>query len=143
MTLELDQTLIDRMLDEARLAAAHAYAPYSNFPVGACILTAEGDLVRGANIENASYPLSICAERVAINTAAANGVRTVVAVAVTAPRAFRASPCGGCRQVLNEFKPSAGTMTVILDGVDGPVVTTLDALLPDAFGPRDLDATAQ
>ena len=143
MTEHLDQALIDRMLDEARSAAANAYAPYSNFPVGACILTADGELIRGANIENASYPLTTCAERVAVNTAAANGVRTVVAVAVSAPRAFRASPCGACRQVLNEFKPSEGTMTVILDGVEGPMATTLDTLLPDAFGPRDLDLPVQ
>lgn len=141
MTQHIEQALIDRMLAEARAAAEHAYVPYSSFPVGACILTADGELVRGANVENASYPLTTCAERVAINTAAANGVRTVVAVAVTAPRAFRASPCGACRQVLNEFKPSEGTMTVILDGVEGAIVTTLDALLPDAFGPRDLDGT--
>jgi cytidine deaminase len=134
----LDQETITRMLEAARRASEHAYVPYSNFPVGACILTSDGDLVRGANIENASYPLTNCAERVAIQTAAANGVRTVVAVAVTAPRAFRASPCGACRQVLNEFKPAEGTLHVILDGAEGPIVTTLDALLPDAFGPRDL-----
>lgn len=142
MTQHLDKALIDRMLAEARAAAENAYAPYSNFPVGACILTADGDLVRGANIENASYPMTTCAERVAVTTAAANGVRTIVAVAVTAPRAYQASPCGACRQVLNEFKPSEGVMTVILDGQDGPVVTTLDTLLPDAFGPRDLDGTS-
>lgn len=137
---EIDQITIDRMLDEARKATEHAYVPYSGFPVGACILTADGQLVRGANIENASYPLTVCAERVAVQTAAANGVRTIVAVAVTAPRAFRASPCGACRQVLNEFKPIDDEMVVILDGVDGPTNTTLDALLPDAFGPRDLNA---
>ncbi len=142
MTQNLDADTIERMLAEARAAAENAYAPYSRFPVGACVMTSDGNLVRGANIENASYPLGTCAERVAVNTAAANGVRTIVAVAVSAPRAFRASPCGGCRQVLNEFKPSADPMTVILDGVEGPLVTTLDALLPEAFGPRDLEPSS-
>lgn len=135
----LDADLKLRMMAAARSAAGHAYVPYSGFPVGACILTGSGELVTGANIENASYPLTVCAERVAVQTATATGERTVVAVAVTAPRAERASPCGACRQVLNEFKPAEGDMIVLLDGVNGISQTTLSALLPMAFGPRDLE----
>jgi cytidine deaminase len=131
--------MIEQLLAEARAAAEFAYGPYSHFPVGACALTDTGDLVRGANIENASYGLTTCAERVAVHTAAARGFRSIVAVAVTAPRAAKASPCGACRQVLNEFKPADGELIVILDGVDGPEMTTIARLLPDAFGPRDLD----
>jgi cytidine deaminase len=139
VTFTLSPELIDRLLQEARAAAEAAYVPYSEFPVGACVLTDSGELVRGANIENASYGLTICAERVAVHTAAARGVRTVVAVAVTAPRAAKASPCGACRQVLNEFKPVDRDLVVILDGMDGPSLTTIESLLPDAFGPRDLE----
>jgi cytidine deaminase len=139
VTTNLSPELIERMLAEARAAADLAYVPYSHFPVGACVLTESGELVRGANIENASYGLTTCAERVAVHTATANGARTIMAVAVTAPRAAKASPCGACRQVLNEFKPADGDLVVILDGVDGPSLTTIDSLLPDAFGPRDLD----
>jgi cytidine deaminase len=138
MEPSLSSELIDTLLQEARAAAEFAYVPYSQFPVGACILTDTGELVRGANVENASYGLTTCAERVAVHTAAARGVRTIVAVAVTAPRAAKASPCGACRQVLNEFKPGHGELVVILDGVGGPTLTTVAALLPDAFGPRDL-----
>lgn len=139
MTSNLSSELIDRLLREARSAAEFAYVPYSRFPVGACILTDTGEFVRGANIENASYGLTTCAERVAVHTAAARGVRTVVAVAVTAPRAAKASPCGACRQVLNEFKPVNSDLVVVLDGVDGPTLTTIEELLPVAFGPRDLE----
>jgi len=139
VTSNLSSELIDRLLREARSAAEFAYVPYSRFPVGACILTDTGEFVRGANIENASYGLTTCAERVAVQTAAAQGVRTVVAVAVTAPRAAKASPCGACRQVLNEFKPVNGDLVVVLDGVDGPTLTTIEELLPVAFGPRDLE----
>jgi cytidine deaminase len=140
---KLSSELIDHLLEEARAAAEFAYVPYSQFPVGACVLTDTGDLVRGANIENASYGLTTCAERVAVHTAAARGSRSIVAIAVTAPRAAKASPCGACRQVLNEFKPVDGELVVILDGVDGPQMTTIASLLPDAFGPRDLDFPAE
>ena len=143
MTWTPTPDVIERMLEEARVAAKQAYVPYSNFPVGACLLTDTGEFVTGANVENASYGLTTCAERVAVQTAVARGVRTVVAIAVTAPRAERASPCGACRQVLNEFKPAEGDMTVILDSATGPRLTTIGDLLPEAFGPRDLDLAGE
>jgi cytidine deaminase len=126
------------LLNHARKATEHAYVPYSHFPVGAALLLADGSIITGANIENASYPLTICAERSAVATAASAGHREIRAVAVTAPRSAGTSPCGACRQVLNEFRPVDGDMVVILDDGEDGIVTSIDALLPRAFGPRNL-----
>jgi cytidine deaminase len=137
-TQELSSGTIDQLVSAARAATTHAYVPYSNFPVGAAVLTDSGEIISGVNIENASYGLTVCGERVAVQTAAALGHRSILAVAVSAPRASGTTPCGACRQVLNEFKPEDGDMLVILDGEDGPIVHPLGELLPRAFGPRNL-----
>ena len=126
------------LLDHARRATDNAYVPYSNFPVGAALLLADGSIVTGANIENASYPLTICAERSAVATAASAGHREIRAVAVSAPRSRGTSPCGACRQVLNEFRPADGDMEVILDDGEEGIMTSIEELLPRAFGPRNL-----
>ena len=94
-----------RLMAEAERARARAYAPYSKFAVGAALLTRDGRVVHGCNIENASFGLSICAERNAVWKALSEGESDFVAVAVTAGRAGGASPCGACRQVLHEFAP--------------------------------------
>lgn len=135
----LDDEAVERLLDVARDFATRAYVPYSGFPVGAAVLTADGSIVGGVNIENASYPLTVCGERTAIGTAAAMGHRDILAVAVSAPKLKGTTPCGGCRQVMNEFKPREGDLIVIVEGEDGPRQIPLRELLPDAFGPRDLD----
>jgi cytidine deaminase len=136
---------IERMLSAAREAATRAYAPYSRFPVGASLLTASGEIVAGANIENASYGLTVCGERVAVFRAAADGHREVRAVVVSAPKAPGTTPCGACRQVLNEFKGSDGDVQVILDNGTGaePTIVPLATLLPQAFGPYDLKVSGQ
>lgn len=126
------------LLGAAREAAGRAYAPYSGFPVGAAALTADGTVVTGCNVENASYGLTVCAERVAVWAAAAAGHRAVAAVAVVAPKAGGTTPCGACRQVLNEFAPGEGELIVVLEGETGPERVPLSALLPRSFGPRDL-----
>jgi cytidine deaminase len=117
----------DRELVElARAAAANAYAPYSKFHVGAAALLRDGRVITGVNVENASYPLGVCAERCALARAAAEGVRPgdVEAVGITA------SPCGGCRQWLHEFRIPAVTYR----RAGGEVVTVAPAdLLPDTF----------
>lgn len=136
---EIDRLTAEQLLVAAREAATRAYAPYSQFPVGAALLTDDGTVITGCNVENASYGLTVCAERTAVFSAAAAGHRTVRAVAVTAPRLAAVTPCGACRQVLNEFKPRDGALIVILDGVAGPEQMPLAALLPRAFGPVDLD----
>jgi cytidine deaminase len=120
----------------AREARDRAYAPYSEFRVGAALLSDDGRVFPGANVENASYGLSMCAERTAAFRAASEGVREIAAVIVTASNEEPSWPCGACRQVLNEFGPGA---LVVSEGLDGRrEERRLDQLLPDAFGPNDL-----
>lgn len=135
----LNPELAAALMARAEAAAERAYAPYSNFPVGAAILAASGAIYDGANIENASYPLTNCAERTAASAAAFAGEREFVAVAVATPRSPGSTPCGACRQFLNEFKAADGEFVVLLQGPDQPVQVPFDHLLPRAFGPRDLE----
>ena len=134
----MDSEIRRTLLDHARRAAENAYVPYSSFPVGAALLLTDGSIITGANIENASYPLTICAERSAVASAASAGHREIKAVAVSAPRSRGTSPCGACRQVLNEFRPVDGDMAIILDDGEDGIVTSIEELLPRAFGPRNL-----
>ena len=136
---DVDERQTTALLAAARAAAAHAYVPYSDFPVGAAVLTEDGTIVTGCNVENASYGLTICAERVAVASAVAAGHRVVRAVAVAAPKAPGTTPCGACRQVLNEFAPRDGDMIVVVDGPDGPSALPLSSLLPRSFGRANLD----
>ena len=126
---------IDELLAAARSAKERAYAPYSRFRVGAAVLAGDRIYV-GANIENASYPLSVCAERNAVAAAVIAGERRIDAVAVSTDEGEPTPPCGGCRQVLNEFGPA---MRVIAEGADATRADwALSELLPHAFGPEDL-----
>jgi cytidine deaminase len=134
--MDLEQAQM--LMDYARAATASAYVPYSKFPVGAAVMTESGAIFTGVNIENASYPLTCCAERTAVYAAINAGYKVITAVAVTAPKVITVTPCGGCRQVLNEFKPADQDMAVILDGLDLTIITLGD-LLPRAFGPQDLE----
>jgi cytidine deaminase len=134
----MDPKTLDSLLKTARAAARNAYAPYSNFPVGAALLTADGTVFSGSNVENASFGLTICAERSAVAAAASSGHREIVAVAVSAPNMPATSPCGACRQVLNEFRPESSDMIVLLDDGDKGEAIPLDHLFPRAFGPRNL-----
>ena len=129
------------LIAAARDAAKQSYSPYSVFPVGAALRFADGTVVTGTNIENASYGLALCAETVAVAKAMDAGVRGgLEAVAVTGPGAEPIRPCGRCRQVLNELAALGGTDPEILCvGPDDVRRTTLSALLPDAFGPASLD----
>jgi len=127
----LDPEAARALLDRAREARRHAYAPYSDFAVGAALLAADGRIFTGVNVENASYPLGMCAERVAVGAAVAQGAREFVAVAVVGPEDDVAcSPCGGCRQVLYEFGPDA--LVVMPDG-EGVRLSAVRDLLPGAF----------
>ena len=136
---DIAENIIVALVAAARDAATRAYVPYSHFPVGAAVLTGDGSIVTGVNIENASYGLTVCGERVALFTAAAQGHRTIRAVAVSASRRPGTTPCGACRQVLNEFKPASVDMLVILDSGTENIHLQLADLLPNAFGPRDLE----
>jgi cytidine deaminase len=127
------------LLAAAETARGRAYAPYSRFLVGAALLDAEGAIHPGCNVENASYPAGLCAERVALGGAVARGARRFLAIAVAGPEGVAITPCGICRQVLSEFSPG-GALRVIARGADGaPRGTTIAALLPGAFGPAQLD----
>jgi len=119
----------------AKAAAANAYAPYSRFRVGAAIWTDKG-LFTGANVENASYGLTNCAERTAIFAAAAAGARKLECVVVYTPTPGATAPCGACRQVIFEFGPDARVISCC-DGKE-LVDVTIQTLLPGAFGPADL-----
>ena len=127
----------ETLIAAAREAAGQAYAPYSKFPVGAALAFADGSVVTGANVENASYGLSLCAETIAAAKALSAGVRGgLVAVAVVGPGAAL-TPCGRCRQVLSELAQLGGTDPVVWCGGDGPELR-LSELLPHAFGPGSL-----
>ena len=122
-------------MNAAREARAKAYAPYSKFEVGAAVDVGDGVLFAAANIENASLGLSICAERNAICAAVNAGYTAIVAIAIAGPHGIDTAPCGACRQFINEFGPN---IPVTFTGVEGPQTVTLDALLPHAFGPKNL-----
>ena len=127
----------------ARAARERAYAPYSGFRVGAALRTDQGEVVAGANVENASYGLAICAERAAVAAAIALGHRRFEAIAVAGPGPDPVTPCGACRQVLREF-PRGVDLEVLCAGEAGErlLATTLGALLPDSFGPDRLGPPA-
>ena len=133
-------TARDDLIAAARSAAGHAYAPYSNFHVGAALRFADGTIVTGTNIENASYGLALCAETVAVAKAMGEGRRGgLIAVAVTGPGPAPVTPCGRCRQVLNELADLGGTDPLILCCGDNEVIEyRLSELLPAAFGPGSL-----
>ena len=124
------------MEQEARRASKNAYVRYSHFPVGAAVLTGEGRIFAGCNVENASYGLTICAERSAVFQAIAQGASTIRAVLVYTPTAQPTAPCGACRQVINEFGPNAEVICAC-DGKNR-IRRKLSELLVEPFGPHNL-----
>lgn len=145
--MSLDETQEQALIAAAFAAAGNAYAPYSDYPVGAALLFDDGAVITGCNVENASYGLALCAETVAVAKAFEEGRRDgLVAVAVVGLKADSApiTPCGRCRQVLNEVAALGGTDPLVLcvarKGEAGDVRrVNLSALLPHAFGPAHLD----
>lgn len=142
----LDDPVLDRLLEAAVAMRAYAYAPYSGFAVGAALLTPDGRIHTGANVENAAYPVGQCAEASAIGAMIASGGHRIVAAAVSGgPIGAEpgvddpiCTPCGACRQRLNEFA-DPGVPVIIGDAGGIRMATTLGALLPHAFGPDHLD----
>ncbi len=126
------------LMAEAVKARKRAYAPYSHFPVGAALLAKDGRVFHGCNVENASYGLTICAERNAVFQAVAAGQPTIVAVAVYTPTQRPTPPCGACRQVIAEFGPDAEIFSFARSSA--VLRFRLGELLPGAFGPDDLGA---
>ena len=124
-----------RLIQSAVDIRARAYVPYSNYPVGAALLVESGDIFTGVNVENAAYPVTMCAERVAVFKAVSAGEKNFKMIAVVTDNG--GSPCGSCRQVLAEF--GLDTVVLIADH-EGNLIdrTTVSDLLPDAFTPQDL-----
>lgn len=130
--VEITDTLLAELALRAAQVRPWAYCPYSNFAVGAALLTSSGKVYEGVNVENAAYPACICAERTALVKAVSEGEREVVALAVSTTSA--GAPCGQCRQMLAEFGQAA---IIVLADAEGHITakTTLTELLPRAFGP--------
>jgi cytidine deaminase len=125
----------DTLLEAARAVQRRAYAPYSRFQVGCALEADDGRVFVGCNVENASYGLTICAERAAVCAAVAAGARRFVRAVVVSDADPPAAPCGACRQVLSEFGPD-----LLVDGIGpaGAMHWTIGELLPDAFGKEQL-----
>ena len=129
---------LEPMLELARQALANAHAPYSRFRVGACVRSASGRLYAGCNVENASYPVTQCAEATAIGAMVTAGERQIVEVVIVTEGAEPTPPCGRCRQQLAEF--ASATTRIHLCGPEGVRLSaTLGELLPMAFGPNALN----
>jgi cytidine deaminase len=125
------EAVVARLIAEATQARDNVYAPYSNFAVGAALLAKTGGIFTGCNVENASYGLTICAERVAVDCAVSSGEREFAALALVTDSQEPSVPCGACLQVLSEF---ADDLLIICENLDGKrIQTTLRELLPQAF----------
>ncbi len=132
--MRLESTAQNALIREAIEARKNAYAPYSNYKVGAALITAGGKIYRGCNVENAAYGPSLCAERTAIVKAVSEGDRDIKVIAVVTENG--GAPCGPCRQVMREFNPA---LTVIISDLQGNArVFSLPDLLPESFGPENL-----
>lgn len=134
---DLDPKTFQEMANRAKAISEKAYCPYSKFRVGAVVLTDNGQMYEGCNVENASYGLTICAERNAIFQMVAQSKQKIVAVVIYTPTPKPAAPCGACRQVMNEF----GSEVLVMSVCDGSDVLKkkLSELLPDAFGPTNIN----
>lgn len=133
--MSLDEGTLQELLESATDARTRAYAPYSNYPVGAALLSRSGTVFQGANVENAAYGVTMCAERAALFSAVTQGDRSFEAIAVVTENG--GAPCGACRQVLSEF---GGDLLVIIADASGKIheQVLLKDLIPHAFGPEDL-----
>ena len=136
LSAEVTDDIIDRMIVVAAEARQRAYAPYSHFLVGAAIATADGSIFAGANIENASYGLTACAERIALWSGTVSGGTDFRLIVLVTDTAQPVAPCGACRQVLSELAPDAVVVMTTLGGARRDA--TVQDLLPRAFGKGDL-----
>ncbi|MEG0384008.1 cytidine deaminase [Solibacillus cecembensis] len=133
---------MEQLIAQSKIARENAYVPYSKFKVGAALLTEDGSVYHGCNIENASYSMTNCAERTAFFKAVSEGVTKFTAIAIVADTPGPVSPCGACRQVMAEF--CSQTMPVYLTNLNGDVQqTTVGDLLPGAFTSEDMENAAK
>jgi cytidine deaminase len=134
--MDLSGDMLGKLIEAARDVQKRAYAPYSKFHVGAAVLTSSGRIVTGCNVENASYGLTNCAERVAVGRCVAEAAGRPEVCVVVGPTMEPLTPCGACRQVLLEFNPQMRIICVAADG--GRQEFTAVQLLPSSFGANDL-----
>ena len=128
--------ILTKLKNAARKVSDNAYTPYSHFPVGAAVLGGSGKIYAGCNVENASFGLTICAERNAVFSAIAGGEKKIIAIALYTPTDSKTPPCGACRQVIYEFNTQ--TEVYIFNRTDDLLKTNIQELLPAAFGPDDI-----
>ncbi|MCF8435495.1 MAG: cytidine deaminase [Ignavibacteriales bacterium] len=133
----MENKIIKQLIREAEEAKKNSYSPYSNFRVGASLITKDGRIFRGTNVENASYGLAVCAERNAIFTAVGLGYRTFDAIAIGSDLNDYTAPCGACRQVINEFADS-NTKIILYKSEADYKIYNISELLPFSFGPEAL-----
>ena len=130
----LEDTITDALIAQARKAREQAYAPYSGFKVGAEVMGGSGSVYTGCNVENASYGLTVCAERTAVLKAVSEGERKITAVAIAAGEDKPAKPCGACLQVIREFSDADDPAVIITSSLDGSYeVSTINDYLPMPF----------
>jgi cytidine deaminase len=130
----ISESMLSELITAALAAQTNAYCPYSHFPVGAAVLTADGSLFKGCNVENSSFGITICAERSAIAAAVTAGHLSIKAVAVVTSANSVARPCGACRQVISEFSSTTRpTVIISVSGKGEQVIETIDDLLPHGF----------
>lgn len=128
---------MNKLVEKAKKARENAVAPYSNFKVGAAIEVSDGEIITGCNIENATYGLTICAERVAIFKSISEGKKKISRIAIVADTETLTPPCGACRQIIWEF---CGDISVILENLNGKTATfQMSKLFPNAFDSTFLD----
>jgi len=127
----IDEKIKKKLIASAKEARENAYVPYSNFPLGAAILTKEGKIFTGVNIENSSYGLTICAERAAIFNAISQGYKNIIALALVSDTDEPVTPCGACRQVMSEFSSDIKIIMCNLEGKEK--IISSNKLLPGAF----------
>jgi cytidine deaminase len=132
-----DERTLTALRERAFAVMERAYAPYSNFKVGAAVLASDGSITEGCNVENAAFPSGICAERSAVSCAVARGNQSFSAIVIATEAEEPTPPCGMCRQVLEEFSPQMLVISVTRNGREGR--WTLEELLPKAFTPHSLD----
>lgn len=133
---QIEEALLVRLMDAAKAGIRHAYMPYSNYPVGAAVLTADDQIIAGVNIENAAYPAGTCAERVALSNAISQGHTQFKAIAVFSPKG-EISPCGVCRQFISEFGPD---IQILFHWQGQLQQMPIKDLLPYSFSQNQLNA---
>ena len=133
---DLEPDLMLELIHLAQAAYRQAYVPYSHYPVGSAALFSSGKIYSGCNVENASYGLTVCAERNAIFQAVAQGERELKGIAIAVPTETFPAPCGACRQVMREF--TVDCPVILINGTGQTKVTSLKTLLPESFGPEFL-----